>query len=185
MPCLIPFFNAALNAKVDVLVIGKERWFRLSDVVRILDYSDGNCISDRWSGEVRVFTAVDISGVNLGARAVRFITNDGLLAFLVSCSRPMAQLLRRWVVEEVLPSVDTVAFDMSTGQSALDKAIINELELLKKSRKDISGRQDEQINEAIQKVAEAILSWVDNAPASHVRLFQNALQEMEKIAEGG
>ena len=186
MPCLIPFFNPALGNKVDVLVMGKERWFRVADIARALCYSDyGDAITGRWSEEIRTFTSDDIPGVNLGARMVRFITSDGLLACLISSSRPMAQIVRRWIVDMVLPSVDFMALDIDTGQSALDKAILNELAALKESQRDIRKIQEEQVMASVQRVAEAILSWVDKAPENHVRLFQNALREMEKVAAGG
>lgn len=186
MPCLIPFFNPALGNKIDVLVMGKERWFRVADIARALCYCDyGDSITARWSEEIRTFTQKDIAGVNLGARAVRFITSDGLLAFLISCPRPMAQILRRWIIDVVMPSIDFMAFDIDTGQSALDKAILNELDALKKSHQDIRRMQERQMVDSIQRVAEAILSWVDNAPANHVQIFQEAFQKVEDVSASG
>ena len=182
MPCSIPFFNPALGNKVDVLVIGKERWFRVSDIAKALGYCDGSSITYRWQEEVRVFAQKDLPGVNLGARMVRFITSDGLLALLISSSRPLAQLLRKWIIEEVLPSVDSFSYDTNTGQSALDKAILKEFEALKKTSLEIRGKRNEQLETAIKNAAHAILSWVENAPQSHVKYFQEALEKMESIA---
>lgn len=186
MPCLIPFFNPALGNKVDVLVMGKERWFRVADIARGLCYCDyGDSITARWSGEVRTFTRKDIPGVNLGARTVRFITSDGLLAFLLSSPRPMAQVLRKWIIDDVLPTADSIAFDIDTGQSALDRAVLKELSVLKNISQEMRNQQERQMVDSIQRVAEAILSWVDNAPASHVQLFQEAFQKVEDMSASG
>ena len=182
MPCLIPFFNPALGNKVDVLVIGKERWFRVSDIAKVLGYWDGSSIEYRWKEEIRAFTNTDLQGVNLGARSVRFITSDGLLAFLISSSRPLAQLLRKWVVEDVLPSVDSLAFDTNTGQSALDKAILKEFEAVRKlrnQRNELQEQVHEQMKEVIQGYAHAMVSWLESAPSRHVKLFQEAFQERQ------
>lgn len=155
----------------------------MADIAKALCYCDGDSIACKWKEEVCVFSQKDLPGVNLGARMVRFITRDGLLAFLLSSPRPMAQLLRKWIIDDVLPSADNIAFDMDTGQSALDKAILKELDALKTLSRDVRKKRDEQIMESVQGVARAILSWVDRAPVSHVRLFQKALQEVETISQ--
>ena len=181
MPCLIPFFNPALASKVDVLVIGKERWFRASDIAKNLGYSDADSATYKWKEEVCVFAQKDLPGVNLGARMVRFITSDGLLALLISSSRPMAQLLRKWIVGDVLPSLDSLAFDTDTGQSAFDKSITKEFEALKKANKTIRKQHDEQMVAMMQRVACTIASWAESAPLRHVNLFLEAMESISSV----
>ena len=181
MSCLIPFFNPAITNKIDVLITNKERWFRVSDIALALGYCDGVSITYRWQEEVSVFTPKDLPGVNLGARHARFITCEGLLALLLSSSRPLAQLLRKWIIEEVLPSIDSLAYDIDTGRSALDKAILAELEALKKSGSDLRKKQVEHMERQIQLVANAVISWADSAPKGHIKLFEKALQEAASI----
>jgi prophage antirepressor-like protein len=96
-----------------------------------------------------------------------FISANDLLAFLLFSRKPNAYQLRKWLVDEVLPSIDTYIADANSREDSLLYAM-NKFRQVRKVRQ---AQQDDMIKDAMRVIA----VWIEQAPKSHVQMLHDAL----------
>jgi prophage antirepressor-like protein len=130
---LVPFFNTTLCQRLEVLVIDGEHWFRVADIARMLNYSDGRNI-DFEGGEMVVFKNTDLPGVNIRTHKAKFIRRSSLVKALSSVDRLEAGVVGGWLAEEVLPCLDSTDFNVIDAEKAFAAAMFSNCKELRERR---------------------------------------------------
>jgi len=89
--------------KVRVITIDGQPWFISTDVTGILGYSNSRkAIIDHVDAEDKGVTKCDTLG---GKQKLSVINESGLYCLILSSKLPQAKAFKRWVTNEVLPSI--------------------------------------------------------------------------------
>jgi hypothetical protein len=143
MAYLVPFFHVESKSLLHVLLLNGKQWYRVSDVSRLLGYSEAHIIDlDYTDDDLVVMRQKDLPSIHLGARQVRFLSRNGLVNLLTVSRRPIAIQLGGWFVQEVFPCLDAIEFEEYDPKN-LKEFPKHLLQIL-----DISKKAEEQSMEA-------------------------------------
>lgn len=138
---LIPFNFESNNIRV--VMQGEEPWFVVSDVCTILEHTNVSVAVDRLdSDEKRLFDPKQYLG-SVSNQLFWAVNESGLYSLIFTSRKPEAKRFRKWVTNEVLPSI------RKTGGYQLQQA---------------SGTRmvsQEALNQAVTVALQQILSEVD------------------------
>lgn len=107
----IEIFENSEFGTVRALEIDGEPWFVGRDVALILGYSNASkAVSMHVDNEDKLFKMLDIAdsqngNVSKGQSKTAFINESGLYSLILSSKLPKAKEFKRWVTNEVLPSI--------------------------------------------------------------------------------
>lgn len=79
-----------------------EPWWVLSDVCKVLDLSSPHKVADRLEADEKGRNLIPTLG---GVQEMTTINESGLYAVILRSDKPKAKPFRRWVTNEVLPSI--------------------------------------------------------------------------------
>lgn len=141
--------------KVRVIIKNGEPIFALKDLCRVLEVGNPSDVKKRLGdGVVSIEVIVDNLGRN---QKVTFVNESGLYDVILDSRKPNARRFRKWIVEEVLPSIrkhGVYAIDNFIERSIADPdwaiAILTELKKTRAERdelKDTVNVQKTQIAE--------------------------------------
>lgn len=107
-------------------------WFGASDVAKALGYADPSDAVRKHCKYAELFRTGDLPGLTLNPRGELFIPESDVYALIFRSNLPKAEEFRRWVCEEVLPSIrKTGQYSMSqTKVSSAARINREELEML-------------------------------------------------------
>lgn len=154
------FKNEQFGA-VRIILIDKEPWFVGKDVAEILGYTNpSKALSDHVDDEDKLnsnkLNNETLPSFDLGQRGGWLINESGLYSLILSSRLPTAKAFKRWVTDEVLPSIRKYGVFMTP--EALEAAMCNPDYLLKvvtalKKESDARialERENAQLNERIE-----------------------------------
>ena len=115
------FKNEELSVEIRTLVVNNEPYFIATDVIKALGYKDNvsNLLS-RYCDGVMKRNISDNQGVT---RAVSIIPEGDVYALIFGSKMPKAKVFKRWVFNEVLPSIRKHGAYMTP--ETLEKALTN------------------------------------------------------------
>lgn len=93
------------NFDVETIFNNGEPFFRLRDIVGILDISRttaSNWIANKWFDDDEI---VDVINYDIGGKPLKYVAESGLYRILNRTNSPKARPFERWVTKEVLPSI--------------------------------------------------------------------------------
>ncbi len=91
------------NSEIRTVTIDNEPWFVAKDVTNILGYTNASkAISDHVDTEDKLNNE---SLLSLGQRGGWIVNESGLYSLVLSSKLPTAKKFKRWVTNEVLPSI--------------------------------------------------------------------------------
>lgn len=90
------------SSEIRTVQMNGEPWWVLADVCKVLEISNSRNVSNRLEADEKGVTLVDTLG---GAQQVTIINESGLYAVILRSDKPQAKPFRRWVTNEVLPSI--------------------------------------------------------------------------------
>jgi prophage antirepressor-like protein len=153
-----------------------ELWFVAKDVAEILEYSDAEALT-RKLDEDEVQNR-QIAG--FGNRGVNLINESGLYSATLSSQKPQAKNFKRWVTQEVLPSIrktgNYTASDPIQHTTSANKAF-NMLPGAMRAARELGLNPSTAIMKANQAVAEITGTDVMN-------LFKLTQQDIETREQG-
>lgn len=79
-----------------------EPWWVLADVCKVLEISNSRNVSSRLETDEKGVALVDTLG---GTQQMTIINESGLYAVILRSDKPQAKPFRKWVTNEVLPSI--------------------------------------------------------------------------------
>lgn len=99
----LQIFNNPEFGKVRVIEKDGEPWFVGKDVAEVLGYADTNkALAMHVDAEDKVN---DKTALSLGQRGGWFINESGLYSLILSSKLPNAKRFKRWVTNEILPTI--------------------------------------------------------------------------------
>lgn len=103
----IKIFNNAEIGQVRTITKNNEIWFIGKDIANILKYTDTDYAIRTHVDEEdkKLFKPEEISGLKIPNRGMVFINESGFYSLAFSSKLPIAKKFRRWVKNEVLPSI--------------------------------------------------------------------------------
>jgi len=103
--------------EVRVIVIEGEPWFVAKDVASVLDHSNPSVLLKSLDDDEKGVSNVYTLG---GEQEMAIINRSGLYHAILKSRKPQAQLFRKWVTAELLPSIEqTGAYALPGKESAL------------------------------------------------------------------
>ena len=90
------------SSEIRTVQMNGEPWWVLADVCKVLEISNSRKVSNRLEADEKGVTLVDTLG---GAQQVTIINESGLYAVILRSDKPQAKPFRKWVTNEVLPSI--------------------------------------------------------------------------------
>lgn len=100
----IQIFKSAEFGQVRTVTINNEPWFVGKDVTGVLGYSDLNkAIAMHVDDEDKKFN--DKTSLSFGQRGATLINESGLYSLILSSKLPSAKQFKRWVTNEILPTI--------------------------------------------------------------------------------
>ena len=90
------------SSEIRTVQMNGEPWWVLADVCKVLEISNSRNVSNRLEADEKGVTLVDTLG---GAQQVTIINESGLYAVILRSDKPQAKPFRKWVTNEVLPSI--------------------------------------------------------------------------------
>ena len=90
------------SSEIRTVQMNGEPWWVLADVCKVLEISNSRNVSNRLEADEKGVTLVDTLG---GAQQVTIINESGLYAVILRSDKPQAKTFRKWVTNEVLPSI--------------------------------------------------------------------------------
>ena len=134
------------NLPVRTVLVNDEPWFVGKDVADILGYSNSRkALRDHVDDEDKGVTKSDTLG---GNQNITIINESGLYSLILKSKKPQAKQFKRWVTQEVLPTIrkhgaymtDKKAQDVISGNGLADLLLqagnqIKQLELEKSQMK--------------------------------------------------
>lgn len=124
----IQVFNNSKLGKVRVSIINGAPWFVLKDVCNILGVSNSRMVADRLDDDEKGVSQIDTLG---GKQKVLVINESGLYHVVLRSDKPQAKPFRKWVTNEVLPTLrKTGSYNMNPQENkpnTQDNAILQVL----------------------------------------------------------
>jgi anti-repressor protein len=90
------------NSEIRTVEKDGEPWWVLADVCKVLEISNSRNVSSRLETDEKGVTLVDTLG---GTQQMTVINESGLYAVILRSDKPQAKPFRKWVTNEVLPSI--------------------------------------------------------------------------------
>lgn len=90
------------NQEVRSVVVENEAWFVAKDICDILELSDTNMVLSKLDDDEKLTQKIFGSGQN---RNMWLINESGLYTLILRSNKPEAKSFRKWVTNEVLPSI--------------------------------------------------------------------------------
>lgn len=96
------FYNKESNVNIRMKEINNQPWFIAKDVCTALELSDVSMTVKRLEEDEKLIQTVLVSGQG---REMWFINESGLYNLIFQSRKPEARAFRKWVTNEVLPSI--------------------------------------------------------------------------------
>lgn len=90
------------NNKVRTVDVGGEAWFVLKDVCAVLGISNNRMAADRLDDDEKGVSLIDTLG---GKQEMVIVNESGLYHVILRSDKPEAAPFRRWVTNDVLPTI--------------------------------------------------------------------------------
>ncbi len=96
------FYNKESNVNIRMEEINNQPWFIAKDVCTALELSDVSMTVKRLEEDEKLIQTVLVSGQG---REMWFINESGIYNLIFQSRKPEARAFRKWVTNEVLPSI--------------------------------------------------------------------------------
>lgn len=96
------FYNEESNVNIRMEEVNNQPWFIAKDVCTALELSDVSMTVKRLEEDEKLIQTVLVSGQG---REMWFINESGLYNLIFQSRKPEARAFRKWVTNEVLPSI--------------------------------------------------------------------------------
>lgn len=96
------FYNEESNVNIRMEEINNQAWFIAKDVCTALELSEVSNTVKRLDDDEKLTRTVFVSGQG---REMWFINESGLYNLIFQSRKPEARAFRKWVTNEVLPSI--------------------------------------------------------------------------------
>lgn len=96
------FYNKESNVNIRMKEINNQPWFIAKDVCTALELSDVSMTVKRLEEDEKLIQTVLVSGQG---REMWFINESGIYNLIFQSRKPEARAFRKWVTNEVLPSI--------------------------------------------------------------------------------
>lgn len=149
----IQVFNNSKLGKVRVSVINGAPWFVLKDVCDILGVSNSRMVADRLDDDEKGVSQIDTLG---GKQKVLVINESGLYHVVLRSDKPQAKPFRKWVTNEVLPTLrKTGSYSMNRQENKPDTQDNAILQVLMKNTEALQAivQQNQQIMIALTNLS--------------------------------
>lgn len=149
----IQVFNNSKLGKVRVSVINGAPWFVLKDVCDILGVSNSRMVADRLDDDEKGVSQIDTLG---GKQKVLVINESGLYHVVLRSDKPQAKPFRKWVTNEVLPTLrKTGSYSMNRQENKSDTQDNAILQVLMKNTEVLQAivQQNQQIMIALTNLS--------------------------------
>ncbi|QJC22033.1 phage antirepressor [Arcanobacterium buesumense] len=171
---LIPFsYN---NSNVRVIRKGDEPWFVAKDVAAVLGLQSSSRITRMIDEEDKGWQIVPTPG---GDQKVTVINESGLYTALIRSNNPAAKPFRKWVTEEVIPSVRKHGAYMTPEvieQTLTNPDFIIRLATELKTEQEARNQLEAKVEQDAPKVL-----FADSVAVSHTSIL---IGELAKILRG-
>lgn len=107
------FYNEEMNASIRTRIINDESWFVGKDVCNALGFANHNDALSRLDADER--DGVGITDPMGRSQEVTVINESGLYHLIFQSRKPEAKAFRKWVTNEVLPSIRRTGSYSSNG----------------------------------------------------------------------
>lgn len=162
----LQIFKNNVFGQVRVLEKNGEPWFVAKEVANILGYQNGSRDVNRHTDEEdRLTEQIVMSGQG---RQVTLINESGLYSLILSSKLPNAKQFKRWVTNEVLPSIRKYgSFNMAIPRTLPDalNAYANEIEA-------------HQRTQALLEAQRPKVLFADSVAASHTSILIGELAKL-------
>lgn len=101
----LKIFENPVFGKVRVVEIDGETWFVAKDVAEALGYVNPSRSIQDHCNYVKLFKSNDSVGLDIPTRGILIIPESDVYALIFRSNLPSAEKFRRWICEEVLPSI--------------------------------------------------------------------------------
>ncbi|WP_216395797.1 phage antirepressor [Arcanobacterium phocae] len=171
---LIPF--SYQNSNVRVITKGNEPWFVAKDVAAVLGLQSSSRITRMIDEEDKGWQIVPTPG---GDQKVTVINESGLYTALIRSNNPAAKPFRKWVTEEVLPSIRKHGAYMTPD--VIEQTLTNPdfiIRLATELKTEQQARK--QLEAKVEQDAPKVL-FADSVAVSHTSIL---IGELAKILRG-
>jgi len=105
----LQIFKSDDFGQLTVLEINDEPWFVAKEIAGILGYGQTNNMTARLDDDQKLHTALSSISSNLYRKQI-VINESGLYCAIFGSQKPEAKVFRRWIADEVLPSIRKTGF---------------------------------------------------------------------------
>lgn len=106
------FYNEEANVNIRTEVVNDEPWFVAKDICVALGLQDVSMTVKRLDDDEKLVQTLFVSGQN---REVWTVNESGLYGLIFQSRKPEARAFRKWVTNDVLPSIRRTGSYSSTG----------------------------------------------------------------------
>lgn len=106
------FYNEEANVNIRTEVVNNEPWFVAKDICDALGLQDVSMTVKRLDDDEKLVQTLFVSGQN---REVWTVNESGLYGLIFQSRKPEAKAFRKWVTNDVLPSIRRTGSYSSTG----------------------------------------------------------------------
>ena len=99
---LFQFSNNGEEHSVRTVIINNETWFVAKDLCIILGYSRVNNAVKYLDDDEKLLLQLVVAGQK---RLTYIVSESGLYGFILRSRKPFAKVFRKWVTQEVIPSI--------------------------------------------------------------------------------
>lgn len=110
-------FSFSENKKMQMVLMDNQPWFVARDVCNILELSDTEVALRKLDEDEKLTRKLYVSGQE---REVYLINESGLYFLILRSNKPEAKRFRKWVTNEVLPSIRRTG-SYSIAETAIDQ----------------------------------------------------------------
>lgn len=149
----IQVFNNSKLGKVRVSIINGAPWFVLKDVCDILGVSNSRMVAERLDDDEKGVSQIDTLG---GKQKVLVINESGLYHVVLRSDKPQAKPFRKWVTNDVLPTLrKTGSYSMNQQENKPDTQDNAILQVLMKNTEVLQAivQQNQQIMIALTNLS--------------------------------
>lgn len=82
-----------------------EPWFVAADVCKALEVDNSRQATSRLDEDEKFTTVISNDGAATGKSSMAFVNEPGLYSLVLSSRKPGAKTFRRWIIQEVIPSI--------------------------------------------------------------------------------